>query len=541
MPKPPASTEDTFATEEETEAVASGLPPLPDATETMPQSPIAGLSAAEYRQQMGQTELKRQRDGGAAGARELGKDMAELVKLYRGGYLSVDRIGWADLPSGELGYIGKIKLKDLDGSEDLADVIFGRWGGGEYKATLFTSRGISTPEDPMSVDIGGDIKPKSTAGHEYLNRRSANGQAPQNDTATQALNLLREKMNEPKKSDDNPLIGQMFQLLIAQATSSKDKDLAEIRAKADRDIAEIKAKSEKEERESKERTERERLASEERVKLAAENAKAMQADAKYREKYAFLREKVGANLDLRLKEMQHAGPLGIDGAKQVRAEVIRASIKDAISAAGITERETEGGLTAALSRAIEESGPDVISNLANALISKWTNAPAAPAAAAPAPALPAPDVDVSPEAPPPAPPIPNGPDGKPDPAAVVAAEGERQKMLAAAATQRVYQFLDAVAGQMNLEVDAAGAWDEAVDENPNHTLEWLYGRMTPAHREAIASAGWMGLRSAVDPVALKGPIDSFDAWFRVEAKADWFRDFLESGPWTEDDETPDET
>jgi hypothetical protein len=546
MRKRPAASNDPapeFPKEEEVEVIEDDLPPAPDPTEIVPPSTV-GLTEGELRQRIGQHEMARVNAASARGADDLAASLEELSARYKGGYLRVERMGPSELPRSELGDLGKLKLKDLDLSQDLAEAVHGQYGGGEYRVTAYTGRGRASPDEPMVLDVAGDIKPRSQDGHAYLNRRNqaGGGDGPDNAT-TQALNLLREKMNEPKPADaTGGILAQVLTAVLSKNDAKEAREEAKIRADADVKAAEEKTKQVRLELESKERLERERLASEERKHQATEDTKARIAEARSSVKYDFLGRKVEANVALKREELKAAGPLGPDGSKQLNAKLVDIAITNALDRAGLSgDPEEESKLGGFLMKLAEENGPRIFDLLDRLTGPKTPGAPGRAALPPPATEAAADAIDVAQAAP--GAPAAGGPaaDGA-SPAADVAPVApqvppDEASAIAAAGAQRVLAFLNQVAVQMKMDGDAAAAWAEPIDENPVHDLEWLYGRMQSGPREALASAGWIGLRSSIDHKlpGIAVAVAHFDGVMKDEKTADWWAKFCDEGPWNAED------
>lgn len=538
-PPPPVEPSPSFPPEEELDVIEDDLPPPPDPTEIVPPSTV-GLTEGEVRQRMGQHEMSRMNTASARGADDLAESLQELSERYKGGYLRVERTGPLDLPRSEIGDLGRLKLKDLDVSQDLAEAVHGQFGGGEYRVTAYTSRGRASPDEPMVLDIAGDIKPRSGDGHAHLNRRNqgGGGEGGPDNATTQALNLLREKMNEPKPADaTGGILAQVLTAVLSKNDAKEAREEAKIRADADIKAAEEKTTQVRLELESKERLERERLVSAERIALAAEETKVRIAEARASVKYDFLGRKVEANVALKREELKAAGPLGPDGSKQLNAKLVDIAITNALDRAGLSgDPEEESKLGGFLMKLAEENGPRIFDLLDRLTGPKTPGAPARAALPPPATEAAADAIDVA-QAPPGEPAAEGAPpavDGAPVAPQVPPDEASA---IAAAGAQRVLAFLNQVAVQMKMEGDAAAAWAEPIDENAAHDIEWLYGRMQPVPREALASSGWIGLRSAIDHKlpGIAAAVAHFDGVMKNEKTADWWAKFCDEGPWNAED------
>ena len=553
----PDSAAPNFPADDEVEAIERDLPPLDENPENIPQSGIPG-STAETTQQDGQFHSRMRREAEEEEEAAAAISVAELVERYSTGYFRVERIGPSDLPRTEIGDLGKLKIRDFDVNADIREIVTGQYGGGDFRLTLFGARGREIAKvPPILLELGGDIKPRSRDGHAYLNRKVGPDAMQDASGMTAMVGLLRDVSMKPQAPPPAEGKGtaellqllaavtgpqmQMMQSLMAQANSSKDKELAEIRAR-----------SEREERESREKIAKEEIASKERIALAQAEAAARLADAQAGRKYDYLGQKAVAEMNLRAAELRQAGPLGVDGAKQVRQMAIKSAIE---AAQAVGAPEDEGSGVSSLLRGLVEEHGERIFDILDRMVpdrSQQAGAPRLPAPARQNPAAtpaPASSIDVSPGAPA-APGAPQEPGAAsetalgsepsteaaalppPDPAAPM----DERDAIRLEGMKRVNQFLNAVSIQMKLDGDAAAAWDEPIDENPRHDLAWLYGRLPTIPRTALAEAGWPGLRSTLDPTVCEAATGYYDRELVNGPRADWFAAFIESGPWTEDEE-----
>lgn len=529
------------------------IPPLPEATVRDTLAFDEPESEPGYRRPPGIRDNMEQAALGRVDAEAVEKEARAIhafiernkAAIGANGYVEVRRVGPSELPPSERGKLGRIRMSELKG-RNLADVVFEKYGGGEYQFVTKDSRNVPVPGGDFDEEIAGNIRPMSAQGEAWLDRqmqRSTGATRAAEDLKGDIADL-KEEMRKPKDGLGGGGLTEVLSLMLTNMERSAQREREERldRERKDREDREAREKRDREDREQRmeedrERRQAEREAREKKEKEEREEREERQRrrDKRDEEEANDRREQFQARMkameqetQLRLKamEMNAGGGLGIDTLKRVREALVDATI-DSVEAAA----------TGGESKSWVDVVKDVASKDGGAIVTKFLDvigtrgaaqAPTTPPArqlAGPAGMEPPdeePDVDIGDG---------DGPDiegGVPAASDSNAALGEQGKIAAAKAAGRVVAFARIVGSELMAQGDPEAAWEEPQDERET-TLADMYAVLALPLRVALRK-GWVAFTALV-PESAKADCDGILAIAKKhDSAARWLRAFIASAP-----------
>lgn len=520
------------------------------------------------------------------------------------GYFDVRRIGPANLPPEELGRIGKLPLGKLGGKATIDEEVDKRWGAGEYVLVAKRANHVPIPGGEVTLEIAGTPKMVSEEGREWFartygkNREDKKASDPVgevgrimelmeqsgmrrggggSDGGSTAMNAVLLQMQESRERHDK--------WMLAEAKKAEaEKAAREAREQEERDER-ISREARRRKEEEDERLKRQKADEEEReerkARREAEAARRQKQEDEEREERQAKRDKEAAEdkrrherqlaedksrFDLMLAEIQANSTRQMElmrqqiearrdermlDPKRIREVISDLAVDKLRNAAGLPSEDAEpDGWGGTIRKLIEENGGQLIQMGVEAISkAKGRGAPAAapagpqliqtapqqlagPPAAETEPQGETSDVDVDVGGAP-APDAAQNGNGQP--------QGAKQALIAhtaQAAALSVMNFTRVLATELLAQRAPVRAWTRPQNEQGISLVD-LYEDMPAPGRDAFQK-GWRAFAPLVPPPTHEER-DVIDELISKHPNgASWMREFIESGPWVEDEDELDD-
>ncbi len=514
---------------------------------------------------------------------KIGDIVERFLKSEADGYFDVWRRGPIEMPSIELGWLGKLTPSEL-ASGSANEILLKRYGGGTYELVPKRSDGTRAESITPTITIGGaDPRPSTKIGKAWLARAVKEGtldDAPpiqKSEDSGGMAQLIIQMMERDKERDriradaeaaqrraDAEERKQEWKERQEAAKAERAKELEELKAQREREREEARAQRERDLKEFEARSAREAEASKarldgqiEEMKLnSAAHIEQMKLDAEIDRD----RRKMLLDAEARRMETKDTGGLGLEGLAKVRETIAQAIVSAELKKAGLDEDEDESpGLGGAIADVLRQEGPELVQKISSIFLPKLAEKFLGSGPAAPPAPPPPPQVAHTPMNRLPAPTASPAPAGVPDfstagqgaasapvvepesaevptvespetPAAAPSGPTPEVALTAAAnyALGAVLQFVRPLTVLALAQPDAEAAWDAPVGAD-GRTLADAF-RLMPKNARETAAADWPKFMAAVRE-ASAADADVWDKALAQDGGEAWLEEFLAAGPW----------